>query len=150
MGSVSDATGVAGAFVTPTQLHDFSPGISEDGLFWTIAVPAEAVGFDPDLQSAYYRQTDLDLLDAHTLVNALAEGPTVPGRVSFDIQWTATGPPVSMRNHLHHFEGEFSESRATIAWSGTTETSRFSSGAAEDSNSLYGFIGRERNGVFVP
>lgn len=53
-----------------------------------------------------------------------------------------------MRNTAHGFAGEFRESRATLAWSGSTDTSKFVSAPAATSNSIYGFIGRERNGVF--
>ena len=130
------------------QIHDYSPGITENGLFWTIAVPPEAVQFDPDLQTGSYRQSDLDVLDAFNIPNALAEGPTVPGRVSFDVQWMATGSSTAMRNDAHGFSGEFRQSRATVAWSGSTDTSKFVSAPAQASNSIYGFIGRERNGVF--
>lgn len=107
------------------------------------------MGFDPDLQTGFYRQTDLALVDAITLPNALVEGPSVPAQVSFDVRWSATGPPVSMRNNVHGFAGEFRESRATLACSATTATSKFVSAAAATSKSLYGFIGRERNGVFL-
>ena len=130
------------------QIHDYSPGITESGLFWTVAVPPEAVAFDSDLASASYRQTDLDLVDAFNLVNALAGGPEVPGRVSFVVEWTATGPGEPMRNEAHGFTGEFREARATVTWSGNTSDSSYISEPAATSNSIFGFIGRERNGVF--
>jgi hypothetical protein len=107
------------------------------------------VGFDPDLQTAFYRQTDLDLIDAFNGPNALADGPSVPGRATFEVRWSATGPPISMRNDAHGFVGEFRESGTTLAWSANTDTSKFVSDPAETSKSIYGFIGRERNGVFL-
>lgn len=130
------------------QIHDYSPGITESGLFWTVAVPPEAVQFDSDLVGASYRQTDLDLVDAFNLVNALAGGPEVPGRVSFVVEWTATGPSAPMRNEAHGFTGEFREARATVTWSGRTSDSSYVSAPAATSNSIFGFIGRERNGMF--
>lgn len=148
VGSVPAITGEPGGPFGPHQIHDLSPGISESGLFWTLAVPPEAVDFDPALETGSYRQTDLGLVDAFNLVNALAEGPHVPGRVSFEVQWSATGPATPVHNGAHGFAGEFRDSRATIAWSGSTDTSSFESAPADTSNSLYGFIGRERNGVF--
>lgn len=107
------------------------------------------MAFDPDLQTGLYRQTDLDLIDAFNVLNALAGGPHAPGRVSFELRWSATGPPVPMRNDTHGYVGEFRESRATIAWTGSTGDSKFVSDPAATSRSLYGFIGRERNGVFL-
>ncbi len=114
-----------------------------------MAVPPEAVGFDPDLQTAFYRQTDHNLVDAFNVPNALVDGPSVPGRVTLEVRWSATGPPISMRNYAHGFAGEFRESRTSLAWTGSTDTSKFVSYPAETSKSIYGFIGRERNGVFL-
>ncbi len=130
------------------QIHDYSPGIPESGLFWTIAVPSDAVSFDPGLETGSYRQTDLDLVDAFNVVNALAGGPDVPGRVTFEVNWTATGPAAPVRNDDHGFAGEFREARTTVSWSGHTDTSSFVSEPAATSNSIFSFIGRERNGVF--
>ena len=107
------------------------------------------MGFDPDLQTAFYRQTDLNLIDTFTGLNALADGPSVPGRATFEVRWSATGPPISMRNDAHGFVGEFRESDTTLAWSANTATSKFVSAPAATSKSIYGFIGRERNGVFL-
>lgn len=108
------------------------------------------MGFDPDLTTGSYRQTDLDLVDAFTVQNALLEGPTVPGRVTFDVQWMATGPVTPMRNDDHGYAGDFRQSRATVAWSAATDTSEFVSAPAATSKSVFAFIGRERNGVFLP
>ncbi|HEV8623646.1 MAG TPA: hypothetical protein VG034_04255 [Acidimicrobiia bacterium] len=91
---------------------------------------------------------NLDLDDAFNVQNNLAGGPTVPGRVTFDVEWTAAGPATPMRNKDHGFVGEFRPCRATVAWSGSTDTSKFTSAAAGSSKSVFAFIGRERNGVF--
>lgn len=148
VGSPAAATGAPIPPIGPHQIHDYSPGISENGLFWTIAIPPDSVAFDPDLNRGSYRQSDLDLVDAFNLANALAEGPTVPARVSFDVGWSATSPAKAVRNDTHGFVGEFRDSRAAIAWSGSTDASRFVSAPADTSKPIYGFIGRERNGVF--
>ncbi len=130
------------------QIHDYSPGTSESGLFWTVAVPPEAVEFAADLRTGSYRQANLDLIDAYNLVNSLADGPHEPGVVSFEVNWTATGPLEAVRHEDHGFTGEFREARATVSWSGSTANSSFESHPEETSNSIFGFIGRERNGVF--
>lgn len=130
------------------QIHDYSPGVAESGLFWTVAVPPEAVHFDPDLQTASYRQTNLDVVDAFNVANAIAGGPDVPGTVSFEVEWTATGPAEPVRHEAHGFMGEFREARVTVAWSGSTEDSSYVSRPAGTSNSIFGFVGWERNGKF--
>jgi hypothetical protein len=130
------------------QIHDYSPGTTDSGLFWTIAVPPEAVQFDPDLQSSSYRQIDVEVLDAYNLVNSLADGPDEPGIVSFDVNWTATGPLEPVRHQDHGFVGEFREAQVTVSWSGSTASSSYTSEPRATSQSIFGFIGRERNGVF--
>ena len=130
------------------QIHDYSPGTSESGLFWTIAVPPEAVPFDPDLRTGSYRQTNVALIDAYNLVNSLADGPHEPGIVSFEVDWTATGELEPVRNENHGFTGEFREANVTVSWTGSTASSSFTSAPAATSTTIYGFIGRERNGVY--
>jgi hypothetical protein len=130
------------------QIHDYSPGITQSGLFWTVAVPPEAVHFDPDLEAASYRLTNLKVVDAFNLVNALAGGPDVPASISFEVEWTATGPAKSSRHDAHGYKGEFRKAKARVAWSGSTKDSSYLSQAADTSNSIFAFIGRERNGVF--
>ena len=131
------------------QIHDFSPGVSETGVFWTVPVAPETVVFDDALDSVSLRIPSLDMPDAFNLGNSLAEGPTVPGNVGFEVVWTATGPAAPVRSDAHGFAGEFRKARATVAWSGRTEQSRYESDTAEGSKTVFAFVGRERNGVFL-
>ncbi|HEX6382369.1 MAG TPA: hypothetical protein VF180_14070 [Acidimicrobiia bacterium] len=131
------------------QIHDFSPGVSETGLFWTVPVAPETVVFDDALDSVSLRIPSLDMPDAFNLGNSLAEGPTVPGNVGFEVVWTATGPAAPVRSDAHGFAGEFRKARATVVWSGRTQHSRYESDPAEGSKTVFAFVGRERNGVFL-
>ncbi|HEU5450271.1 MAG TPA: hypothetical protein VFW57_14820 [Acidimicrobiia bacterium] len=131
------------------QIHDFSPGVSETGLFWTVPVAPETVVFDDALDSVSLRIPSLDMPDAFNLGNSLAEGPTVPGNVGFEVVWTATGPAAPVRSDAHGFAGEFRKARATVAWSGRTQYSRYESDPAEGSKTVFAYVGRERNGVFL-
>jgi hypothetical protein len=67
------------------QLHDYSPGVAENGLFWTLPAPREAVRFDPDLQTGSYRATDLAVKDGFFVANSVAGAYTLPGTVSFEV-----------------------------------------------------------------
>ena len=131
------------------QIHDFSPGVSETGLFWTVPVAPETVVFDDALDSVSLRIPSLDMPDAFNVANSFAEGPNVPGNVGFEVVWTATGPAAPVRSDAHGFAGEFRKARATVAWSGRTEGSRYESDPAEGSKTVFAFVGRERNGVFL-
>ena len=131
------------------QIHDFSPGVSVTGLFWTVPVAPETVVFDDALESLSVRIPSLNMPDAFNLPNSLAEGPSVPGNVGFEVVWTATGPARSVRSDAHGFAGEFRDAKATVAWTGRTEGSRYESDPPEGSKTVFARVGRERNGVFL-
>lgn len=64
--------------------------------------------------------------------------------------WTATGPAAPVRSDAHGCAGEFRTARATVAWSGRTEGSRYESDPPGRSKTVFAVVGRERNGVFLP
>jgi hypothetical protein len=131
------------------QIHDFSPGVSETGLFWTVPVAPDTVAFDHALDTVSLRIPSLDVPDAFNLANSLADGPSVPGNVGFEVVWTATGPAEPVRSDAHGFAGEFRDAQATVAWAGRTEQSRYQSDSPEESKTVFAAVGRERNGVFL-
>lgn len=131
------------------QIHDFSPGISETGLFWTVPVAREAVAFDGDLSTLSCRIPSMDVVDATHVANALAEGPSVPGNVSFHVVWTATGPARSLRSEEPGFAGDFRPARATVEWTGRTDRAHYRSDPADTSKTVYALVSHERNGVFL-
>ena len=131
------------------QIHDFSPGVSESGLFWTVPVAPETVVFDDALDSVSLRIPSLDMPDAFNVGNSFAEGPSVPGNVAFEVVWTATGPAAPVHSAAHGFAGEFRPAQATVAWSGRTEGQRYQSNPSEGSKTVFATVGRERNGIFL-
>ncbi|MGH8993291.1 MAG: hypothetical protein ACRDYV_07235 [Acidimicrobiia bacterium] len=144
MGQFGSAPGSQGI-----QVHDFSPGVSETGLFWTVPVAPDTVVFDDALDSVSLRIPSLDMPDAVNLANSLADGPTFPGNVAFEVVWTASGPAEPVHSEAHGFAGEFRDAQATVAWSGRTEQSRYQSDPPEGSRTVFAVVGRERNGVFL-
>ena len=70
------------------QIHDYSPGIPPSGLFWLVSAPHDAVQVHLGSGTASVQMTDVPVLDAHDIKNALTGGPTVPATVSFDIEWS--------------------------------------------------------------
>lgn len=130
------------------QIHDFSPGISEAGLFWTVPVHPETVAFTEDLSTVSFRVPSMGTVDAFNLPNALAEGPTVPATVSFEVVWTASGPTRSLESEAHDFAGDFRPATAAVAWTGSSERGHYQSDPPETSETIYALVGRERNGAF--
>src|SRR5690349_8780158 len=92
-----------------TQIHDYSPGIGPGGLFWIIPAPRDSVAIDLDAGTASIRLSNIPVLDAHDLVNALTNGhgltnppvppiAPVPATVSFDIEWSGVIGRASVTN----------------------------------------------------
>jgi hypothetical protein len=91
-------TGPVGSASVTQQIHDYSPGISANGLFWLVTAPSDAVQIDLDAGTASVRMIDVPVIDAHDLANSLTNGhgianppippvAPVPATVSFDIEW---------------------------------------------------------------
>jgi hypothetical protein len=132
------------------QVHDYNPGIAANGLFWTIAVPDHALRVEGLSGEASLRIRDLAVEDYHDIVNALKDGPSVPGRVSFDVEWSDPGMRGSFSNAAadQRFSMKFVRTSAQIHWSGTN--SMGASFTSTDSGQKVNFaqIARERNGTF--
>ncbi|TMC76113.1 MAG: hypothetical protein E6J08_14790, partial [Chloroflexi bacterium] len=54
-----------------TQIHDYDPGITSSGLFWTIAVPDDSVDSEIEDGKARFKLSDLAIPDYGTIVNGL-------------------------------------------------------------------------------
>ena len=141
------------------QIHDYSPGIASNGLFWTIAVPADSVAIDLDNATASLRLTDVLVIDAHDLANALTNGQglanppippiaPVPATVSFNVQWSGVVSQGKVSNPASQFTGEYIETIATIKWSASQTGFDFVSEDPNPARNFYSVIGHERNGVF--
>jgi hypothetical protein len=104
------------------QIHDFNPGITESGLFWTIAIPENSISVNFAAGKASFRVSDIDVEDYHDVVNALTDGLSVPGTVSWDIQWSHAMGRTKIRDVANNFAGDFVQTVAQTAWSGETAT----------------------------
>ena len=131
------------------QIHDFNPGIEEDGRFWTIPISKSTVDVNPGSGAARFHATDVDVEDYHDVINALKDGPSVPASVSFDIRWIPGGGHVKVRDDANDFGGRYVEGKATIEWSGQNEKGEsFQSDPANTSITHFAEVGKERNGAF--
>ena len=94
--------------------------------------------------------TNLPEQDAHTVLNALQGGPTVPSTVSFDMTWTGRQPLVDVTNPAQGFTGSFMFSDVAIEWSAQEAGFSFVSDPAATTSTVAAVMGHERNGVFFP
>ena len=141
------------------QIHDYSPGIASNGLFWTIAVPADSVAIDLSNATASLQLADVPVTDAHDLANALTNGhgfinppippiAPVPATVSFDVRWGGVVDQARVTNQASMFTGNFIETIATIKWSASQTGFAFVSEDPNPARNFYSVIGHERNGFF--
>jgi hypothetical protein len=137
-----------GQVAPANQIHDFNPGTTPSGLFWTIRIPDDSVHIELDAAEASMRIGDLDVEDYHTLKNAILDGPSVPAAVSLAIKWSGVIQRVEEMSATETYRGHFIHDKATIAWTAHEQGFRFVSDAAETSTTTFAEIGRERNGVF--
>lgn len=132
------------------QTHDFNPGVADNGLFWTIAIPSGAGVVDPVAGTATYTQTDLAIGDYRNIPIGAMNGPHVPVKVSFTITWSPG--PNSKQLHAHDtingFGGDFIQGVATASWSASGEGFTFRSTPGETSTTEVAYVGTEQNGRF--
>jgi hypothetical protein len=138
------------------QIHDYEPGISPTGVFWTVPVPKQAVIVHPGSGRAVLQMTTMPIKDYFDFFNSLTLAvPPEDAVVSFRVEWNVTGPWQTVDNPEEDFTFTFRESTApdgaSIVWSAWNAGGfSFQSDPANTSVNLYANLGRERNGVFYP
>ena len=100
------------------QIHDFNPGIAENGLFWTIPLPESSLDVHFGKGTGSLQVSGLDVEDYHDIVNALQDGPSVEATVSFDIHWLGATDRFELRDAANRFAGQYCIPQA-IAWAAT-------------------------------
>ena len=141
------------------QIHDYSPGIAANGLFWVIPSPRDSMEIDFEEGAARLRLRDVPVTDAHDLYNNLTTGQgypplgvppvaPVPARVSFDIEWSGITESAKVVNVLQNFRGHFVKTGATIDWSAESAAFAFQSENPNPARNAYAVIGHEQSGVF--
>jgi len=90
--------------------------------------------------------------DFHDGGNSLLHGPSVPGVVSFRVEWTkADHEHHTFGNAAHRWTANMVLNSATCAWSGETALASFHTTSPDPSPyMLFAEVGHERSGVFFP
>ena len=132
------------------QIHDFNPGVTQNGLFWTSVLSSDSVDVDLGAGSATLQVSDIPQKDFSDFENAiLRNGPTPrPGQVSFRVEWTASGPAADFDNAAQQFRGRFSPAVALMEWSGRSGDYEFQSAPLAESITMAAQLGAESNGSF--
>jgi hypothetical protein len=134
--------------VEDVQIHDFNPGITESGLFWTIPISADTIKVNFAAGEASFQVSDVDVEDYHDVVNALMDGPEVDAEVSWNIRRSHPLGRTKIRNIENNFAGDFVQNVAQLAWTGKTDAATFVSDPAETSVNEFSLLAHKRNGVF--
>jgi hypothetical protein len=132
------------------MVHDFAPPIAPSGLFWTVPVPDDAVTVNLADGTAELHMRELALRDSYSIPNNIAGGPTEPATVGFDLYWSNPTAVTSLINADQGYAGTFLDVTSALEWSGQTAEFAFVSDPAPTSTSLFGLIGYEANGIYLP
>ena len=143
------------------QIHDFNPGITPDGLFWTLALPDNSVTVHLGSGFAALAATNLPINDYHDFGNALGgggpgiPGPATPAQLSFRVVWSGVSSRANVRNTASPLDGgglagEFVRNAAQMEWSAAVGDLQYVSDPLATSTSAFAEIGHERNGSFFP
>jgi hypothetical protein len=132
------------------QIHDFNPGIRQNGLFWTVILPPDAVQVDLNAGTATLEAHDLHMEDYGDLENAVTgdAAPPIPAVVSFKVEWIATDGINNWNNIAQQFRGEFRDASAQMEYQIRTVDFDITSAPLADSTTVAAELGRESNGSF--
>jgi hypothetical protein len=103
----------------------------------------------PGAGRASFRAQNFGVRDFHDIGNSLANGPSDPATISFDIEWNGVMDRGHFSDAAHKFQLDFVDTDATITWTGRNDATgaTFTSGA-NDSPAVFARLAHERNGRF--
>jgi hypothetical protein len=92
----------------------------------------------------------LSLIDSYTFENSISNGPTEPATASFDVWWHSPTATEQLHNAEQGFAATLLEVVSGVSFSVENANFAFVSDPPDKSQTLYGRIGYEANGVFRP
>lgn len=129
------------------QIHSFHPTIAPNGLYWTVAIPSDALRLTADGRQAEFEVRDLAVIDQPT---APLPGPTYPAVVSARARWRGSGDLLGFTDPANRFRLQFYRAEAWVEFTAEAPDLgfRFTSAPLPTSESLFAMLGSERNGAF--
>jgi hypothetical protein len=142
----------AGQVVGPgvPQIHDYNPGITQSGLFWTVRVPDDSVRVDLKRGTASFALSRFRLDDYYNLANAFAGGPSTPAVSSFVLTFKAYGDVLTKHDEANDFAVRYRLAHSTLEWTAQGGGFAYRSDEAKTSAETFSMLGAERNGAFFP
>ena len=104
------------------------------------------VEVNPGSGRAVYQATNMEMPDFHDGFNALTGGPSVPGVVTFRLEWAPSNDKHNYRYEPNRWEGMFVQNTVTCKWSGRTASSEFHTDTLNPT--IFAEVGHEKSGVF--
>jgi hypothetical protein len=132
------------------QTHDFNPGITQNGLFWTAVLEPRNVEVNLNAGTAKLEVYDLHLKDYGDFENSITgyAGPPAPAIVSFRVQWSATGAVHNFNNAAQQFRGAFRDATARMEFTARVGKLDITSAPLAQSTTVAAEMGQESNGSF--
>jgi hypothetical protein len=143
------------------QTHDFNPGITPEGVFWTIPFAERSVSaINLGDGKAEMEASNVAVDDYFNLVNALLvqsgqQGnhtpDEIPAQVTFELNWHTVRDRFHIENAAQTFEASVVLNESTVQWSAREAAA---SGApsfsfhSTSSTNVFSMLARERNGRF--
>ena len=140
------------------QLNDHNPGVSSNGLLWTMPIPEGSASLNLADGKAAFCLTEALMPDLHDLLTALWGGGTVDGEgrplgqvfsstVAAHAEWLEAGAVTETRDSVNRFQYINAQTKASIKWKSVRRGVMFESDDRPQ-KLLFAAIGEERNGVF--
>jgi len=134
-----------------SQVHDMTPGILPNGLFWTTQLPNDAFEVHDNGRVARLRRQEQPLVETFQFGGSLA----IAAQVNIDVLWHATSAPVQRGTGAsanptspEAFTGQFAEARCTGRVSGIETGFSFKTSQLTTAD-FFAEMGQEQNGVFL-
>jgi hypothetical protein len=115
-----------------------------------VRIPDENVSVNLGAGRASMHFTDQSVMDFGSIPNALSNGPGVPARVTYDLEWSGVLERTQIRDATQGYAGLFLNTNATISWTAQADNGFSFTSNAVGQSTAFALLGHERNGVFFP
>jgi hypothetical protein len=145
--------------VGTNQIHDFNPGITPEGVFWTVPIK-DGVDVDFEDGEAELEVSNLEVDDYFNLVNALLDQSgqagnhtpvEIPAHVSFEVNWRHVRDRFSVENAAEQYSASVILNESSIHWTAheaAAEGAPSFSFRSTSSTNIFSMLAREKNGRF--
>jgi len=98
--------------------------------------------------TASFRVADVSTRDYTIVLNGIAQGPSSPATVSWEVTWDTPTGNVHLSDDKNRFRLDGVETKARMTWSAKGPGDFSFTGDPSSSNTVYALVAKERNGSF--